>query len=372
MILAPGATIGILGAGQLGRMLAMAAARLGLRSHVFAPETEAPAFDVASAKTIAAYEDEAALAAFAEAVDVITYEFENVPTPCVDFLSTFQPVRPGARALSLTQDRLAEKTFLNELGLRTAPFMAVEDAGGLVRAVAALGRPSILKTRRFGYDGKGQALIREGSNLSALHRGLGGAPTILEGFVAFEREVSVIAARSLEGAFAAFDICENEHERHILARTLVPAAIAPATAAAAVSIARQILEALDYVGVLAVEMFVTREADGLEGLVVNELAPRVHNSGHWTIDGAQTSQFEQHVRAIVGWPLGATTRRGRIEMHNLIGEEAAEWRDVLSQPDLSLHLYGKMEVRPGRKMGHVTRILPECESAGGQSLDNGR
>ncbi|HEY4926307.1 MAG TPA: 5-(carboxyamino)imidazole ribonucleotide synthase [Roseiarcus sp.] len=365
MILAPGATIGILGAGQLGRMLAMAAARLGLRSHVFAPETEAPAFDVASAKTIAAYEDETALAAFAEAVDVITYEFENVPTPCVDFLSTFQPVRPGARALSLTQDRLTEKSFLNDLGLRTAPFMAVEDAGGLVRAVGSLGRPSILKTRRFGYDGKGQALIREGSNLSALHRGLGGAPTILEGFINFEREVSVIAARGLDGAFAAFDICENEHERHILAQTRVPAAIAPATAAAAVSIARQILEALDYVGVLAVEMFVTREADGLEGLVINELAPRVHNSGHWTIDGAQTSQFEQHIRAIVGWPLGATTRRGRIEMHNIIGEEAAGWREVLSQPDLSLHLYGKMEVRPGRKMGHVTRILPESGSGSG-------
>jgi 5-(carboxyamino)imidazole ribonucleotide synthase len=370
MILAPGATIGILGAGQLGRMLAMAAARLGLRSHVFAPETEAPAFDVASARTSGDYEDEAALAAFARAVDVVTYEFENVPTACVDFLSVLRPVRPGVRALSLTQDRLVEKTFLSDLGLRTAPFVAVEDAGALVRAVAALGRPSILKTRRFGYDGKGQALIREGSNLSALYRGLGGAPTILEGFVNFEREVSVIAARSPEGAFAAFDICENEHEKHILARTRVPAAIAPAAAAAAVAIAQQVLEALDYVGVLTVEMFVTREADGLEGLVINELAPRVHNSGHWTIDGAQTSQFEQHVRAIAGWPLGGAKRRGRIEMRNLIGGEAAEWRDILAEPDLSLHLYGKMEVRPGRKMGHVTRILREETDGSGQTLDN--
>ena len=370
MILVPGATIGILGAGQLGRMLAMAAAKLGLRSHVFAPEAEAPAFDVASARTIGAYEDEAALTAFAETVDVVTYEFENVPTPCVDFLSALRPVRPGVRALSLTQDRWVEKSFLSDLGLRTAPFMAVEDAGALVRAVAALGRPSILKTRRFGYDGKGQALIREGSNLSALYRGLGGAPTILEGFVNFEREVSVVAARGLEGAFAAFDICENEHERHILARTRVPAAIAPATEAAAVAIARQILEALDYVGVLAVEMFVTREADGLEGLVINELAPRVHNSGHWTIDGAQTSQFEQHVRAIAGWPLGSTARRGRIEMHNLIGEEAAGWPEILAEPGLSLHLYGKMEARPGRKMGHMTRILPEEATGTGQSLDN--
>jgi 5-(carboxyamino)imidazole ribonucleotide synthase len=359
MILSPGATIGILGAGQLGRMLAMSAARLGLRSHIFAPESEAPAFDVASVTTIGAYEDEAALARFAEAIDVATYEFENVPTSCVDFLSTLRPVRPGVRALALTQDRLVEKTFLSDLGLRTAPFMAVEDAGALVRAVAALGRPSILKTRRFGYDGKGQALVREGSNLSALHRGLGGAPTILEGFVNFEREVSVIAARGLEGEFAAFDICENEHEKHILARTRVPAAIAPATETAAMAIARQILEALDYVGVLAVEMFVTREADGLEGLVVNELAPRVHNSGHWTIDGAQTSQFEQHVRAIAGWPLGDATRRGRIEMRNLIGQEAEGWREILGQPGLNLHLYGKMEIRPGRKMGHVTRITPE-------------
>jgi 5-(carboxyamino)imidazole ribonucleotide synthase len=359
MILAPGATIGILGAGQLGRMLAMAAARLGLRSHVFAPEEEAPAFDVASASTTGAFEDEAALAAFAGGVDVVTYEFENVPTSCVDFLSGLRPVRPGVRALSLTQDRLVEKSFLRDLGLKTAPFAAVEDAGGLARAVADLGRPSILKTRRFGYDGKGQALIREGSNLSALYRGLGGAPTILEGFVNFEREVSVVAARGLDGGFAAFDICENEHERHILARTRVPAAIATATEARAVAIARQILEALDYVGVLAVEMFVTRGADGAEDLVVNELAPRVHNSGHWTIDGAQTSQFEQHIRAVAGWPLGATNRRGRIEMRNLIGEEAAAWREILAKPDLSLHLYGKMEVRTGRKMGHVTRVMPE-------------
>ena len=281
-----------------------------------------------------------------------------MPTACAEFLEQRRPVRPGVRALSVTQDRLSEKTFLRDLGLATAPFQQVEDAGALVRAVGALGRPSILKTRRFGYDGKGQALIREGSNLPALHRGLGGAPTLLEGFVTFEREVSVLAARSVEGAFSAFDVCENEHEHHILARTHVPARIAPATEVQAKAIARRIVEALDYVGLLAVELFVTREPDGAEGLVVNELAPRVHNSGHWTLDGAQTSQFEQHVRAIAGWPLGATTRRGRIEMHNLIGEDAEEWRDILAQPDLCLHLYGKLEVRPGRKMGHVTRVLP--------------
>jgi 5-(carboxyamino)imidazole ribonucleotide synthase len=195
--------------------------------------------------------------------------------------------------------------------------------------------------------------------VSALHRTLGGEPMILEGFVAFEREVSVIAARSLEGATAAYDLCENEHERHILARTRVPARVAPGLEAAAKSIAARVLEALDYVGVVGVELFVVRGEDGAERLVVNEIAPRVHNSGHWTIEGAQTSQFEQHIRAIAGWPLGSPTRRGGIEMHNLIGEEVDEWRDILAQPDLSLHLYGKLETRPGRKMGHITRVLPE-------------
>jgi 5-(carboxyamino)imidazole ribonucleotide synthase len=356
--LSPGATIGILGAGQLGRMLAMAAARLGLKSHIFAPEADAPAFDVATAKTIAAYEDEEALARFAAAVDVVTYEFENVPIACAEFLSERRPLRPNARALALTQDRLPEKTFLKDIGLKTAPFLAVEDAGALVRAVASLGRPAILKTRRFGYDGKGQALVREGADLSALFRGLGGEPTILEGFVRFEREVSMIAARNLDGDFAAYDLCENEHERHILARTRLPASASPATEAGAREIARQIIEALDYVGVLAVELFLVRDYDGAEGLVVNEVAPRVHNSGHWTIDGALTSQFEQHIRAIAGWPLGSPRRLGAIEMRNLIGEEAASWLDILAQPDLRLHLYGKPEARPGRKMGHVTRVTP--------------
>ncbi|MBV8795677.1 MAG: 5-(carboxyamino)imidazole ribonucleotide synthase [Hyphomicrobiales bacterium] len=362
MILSPGATIGILGAGQLGRMLAMAALKVGLRTHIFSPETEAPAYDAAAARTVAAFEDEAALARFAEGVDVVTYEFENVPTSTVEFLSQRVTVRPGARALALTQDRLTEKTFLRDLGHKVAPFVGVEDAGALVRAVAELGRPSILKTRRFGYDGKGQSLIREGSNVAAVHRTLGSAPMILEGFVAFEREASVVAARSLEGEIAAYDLCENEHERHILARTRAPARVSAETAAEAKRIVASVLEALDYVGVLAVEMFVTRDHNGREALVVNEIAPRVHNSGHWTLEGAQTSQFEQHIRAIAGWPLGATTRRGRIEMHNLIGEDAEDWRDILARPDLGLHLYGKLEIRPGRKMGHVTRVFPEAPS----------
>jgi 5-(carboxyamino)imidazole ribonucleotide synthase len=362
MILSPGATVGILGAGQLGRMLAVAALKLGLRAHIFAPESAAPAYDAAAARTVAAFDDERALARFAEAVDVATFEFENVPTATVELLAGRVPVRPGVRALAQTQDRLVEKTFLRDLGLKTAPFAKVEDAGALVRAVAELGRPAILKTRRFGYDGKGQSLIREGSNVAAVHRTLGQAPMILEGFVAFEREVSVVAARSLEGEIVAYDLCENEHERHILARTRAPARVSPETAAEAKRIAGQVLEALEYVGVLAVEMFVVRDRHGGEGLIVNEVAPRVHNSGHWTIEGAQTSQFEQHIRAIAGWPLGVPDRRGRAEMHNLIGEDAEEWRDILAQPDLSLHLYGKLEIRPDRKMGHVTRIFPETAS----------
>ena len=357
MTLSPGATIGILGAGQLGRMLAIAALKLGLRTHIFAPEAAAPAYDAAAARTVAAFDDEAALTRFAEAVDVATFEFENVPTATVEFLAGRVPVRPGVRALAQTQDRLVEKTFLRDLGLKTAPFVKVEDAGALVRAVAELGRPAILKTRRLGYDGKGQSLIREGSNVAAVHRTLGSAPMILEGFVAFEREVSVVAARSLEGEIVAYDLCENEHERHILARTRAPARVGPETSVQAKRIAGQVLEALEYVGVLAVEMFVVRDRHGHEGLIVNEIAPRVHNSGHWTIEGAQTSQFEQHIRAIAGWPLGVTTRRGRAEMHNLIGEDAQEWSDILAQPDLSLHLYGKLEIRPDRKMGHVTRNL---------------
>ena len=358
MILAPGATIGVLGAGQLGRMLAMAALKIGLRCHVYAPEADAPAYDAAHARTVAAYEDEAALLRFAQVCDLVTFEFENVPRSCLEFLQRHRPVRPSPLSLALTQDRLSEKAFLRDLGLETAPFADVPDAEALLRAVHDIGRPSILKTRRFGYDGKGQTMIREGSDLGAAHRALGAGPMILEGFVAFEREVSVVAARSLEGAVAAYDLCENEHERHILARTRVPAHVGAPLEAAAREIAEKVLVGLDYVGVIGVEMFVARDGRG-ERLIVNEIAPRVHNSGHWTIEGAETSQFEQHIRAIAGWPLGAARRRGAIEMRNLIGEEAEDWRDILAEPDMSLHLYGKLETRPGRKMGHVTRVLRE-------------
>ena len=364
MTLSPGATIGILGGGQLGRMLALAAARLGLRTHVYCPDPDSPAFEVASACTIQAYEDEAALRDFASAVDVVTYEFENVPARTAEVLAAVRPVRPDAAALAASQDRLVEKQFMASLGIATAPFVAVDTAGAMPRAVAQLGRPSILKTRRFGYDGKGQTTIKDGSDLAAAFRSLGGGECILEGVVPFVKEVSVVCARGLDGGFAAFDVCENAHRGGILHRTLAPATLAPETAAEAVATAKKIADALAYVGVLAVEFFVMVEA-GRESLAVNEIAPRVHNSGHWTEAGAVTSQFEQHVRAICGWPLGATTRHGaRVEMENLIGDEAAGWEALLAEPGVCLHLYGKEEARPGRKMGHWTRVQGEGEAQG--------
>lgn len=354
----PGDTIGILGSGQLGRMLAMAAARLGLRTHIYAPDP-GPALDVAAAATIAPYEDEAALAAFAESVKVVSYEFENVPAGSAAVLAARRPVRPGPDALQTTQDRLTEKDFLNRLGIPTAPYAAVDDAVGLAAAIARLGYPAILKTRRFGYDGKGQAMIREGADLAEIFRSLGSQPAILEGVVPFVREVSVVGARGLDGAFEAWDVCENEHEHHILARTIVPANLRDSAAGTAIQMTASIAAALDYVGVITVEMFVVESADGDQKLVVNEIAPRVHNSGHWTIDGSVTSQFEQHVRAICGWPLGSTRRHGRIEMRNLIGAQALNWQELLTDSGLSLHLYGKHEARPGRKMGHTTKIHPD-------------
>ena len=357
-MLAPGDTIGILGGGQLGRMLSVAAARLGLRAHVYCPDPDSPAFDVCSARTVAPYEDEAELAGFAAAVDVVTYEFENVPARTAEVLAAIRPVRPDAAALAASQDRLVEKEFVSSLGIRTAPFMNVDTAGSLARAVAQLGRPAILKTRRFGYDGKGQTTIREGTDLAVAFRSLGGVPAILEGVVPFAKEISVVCARGLDGTFVAFDVCENEHANHILHRTTAPAGIAPATAARAVEIARTIADALHYVGVLAVELFVTRE-EGAEALRVNEIAPRVHNSGHWTEAAAATSQFEQHIRAVAGWPLGATTRHGAgVEMQNLVGAAVSDWHRLMATPDVALNLYGKAEERAGRKMGHWTRILP--------------
>jgi 5-(carboxyamino)imidazole ribonucleotide synthase len=355
----PGSTIGILGSGQLGRMLAQAAAQLGLKTHIYAPD-RGPAFDVSTLCTLGSYEDEAALAVFAESVAVVTYEFENVPAGAAAILNAHRPVLPGPDALAITQDRLSEKNFLSGLGIAIAPFLPVDDEQGLVRAMAQLGAPAILKTRRFGYDGKGQAMLREGADLPAAFSSLGGLPCVLEGVVPFAREVSVVAARAQDGSYSAFDVCENQHENHILSLTRAPARIGADTAASAIEVTRKIMDALKYVGVIAVEMFIVEERAGdtlVERIVVNEIAPRVHNSGHWTQDGAVTSQFEQHVRAICGWPLGSTRRHGQIEMRNLIGDEVHRWRDLLGESGACVRLYGKHEARPGRKMGHVTRIV---------------
>ena len=354
-----GQTVGILGGGQLARMLAIAAAELGLRAHVYAPEPDSPAFGVAAACSQAGYDDREALTLFAAAVDVVTYEFENVPAAAVATLETMRPVRPGRRALEITQDRLSEKSFVQELGIETAPFVAVDDAGALARAVAQIGRPAILKTRRFGYDGKGQVAVREGSDLGAIFRSLD-APAILEGVVSFSREVSCVGARGEDGAFRAYPLCENRHENGILATTRLPAAVRDGTEAMGLAIAGRIAAALDYVGVLAVELFVVADPahpDG-ERLVVNEIAPRVHNSGHWTRGGAVTSQFEQHIRAIAGWPLGSPRPLGMIDMRNLVGTAVQDWAAILAEEGASLQLYGKAETRPGRKMGHVTRVTP--------------
>lgn len=354
-MLAPGSVIGILGGGQLGRMIALAAAELGLKVHVLCPDPDSPAFQVSAAHICAAYDDFAALERFAAGVAVVTYEFENVPLATAEFLAARVPLRPGAKALAITQDRLAEKGFVRDLGIETAPFAPVDDLAGLEAAVAAIGLPAVLKTRRFGYDGKGQVMIRPGDDLTAAWHALGRQGAILEGFVRFVREVSVVAARRGDGAFCAFDVTENVHREHILHTSTVPATLSDAAARQARATARAIGDALGYEGVFAVELFVVAEG-GAERVIVNEIAPRVHNSGHWTQDGAVTSQFEQHVRAIAGWPLGEAARLGRAQMTNLIGEDVHDWHALLAEPGARLHLYGKEEARAGRKMGHVVRV----------------
>lgn len=357
-VLQPDATIGILGGGQLGRMLALAAARLGLKCHVFCPEPHSSAFDVVRQITEADYADTAALDRFAAGVDVITYEFENVPAGTATFLSARKPVLPDPKVLAITQDRLAEKNFIASLGIATARCEQIDSPRMLAAAIERIGHPAVLKTRRLGYDGKGQAAIRNGADHAAAWREIGAQPAILEAFVPFEREISVVAARTRDGKIACFDVIENEHRDHILKTSRVPAAVSPAIAAEATRIAGRIAEAFGYVGVLAVEMFVVKDDAG-HAVLVNEIAPRVHNSGHWTIDGASVSQFEQHIRAIAGWPLATPVRRGRIEMMNLIGAEIEDYRKWLEVPNTAVHLYGKAGVRPGRKMGHVTRVFPE-------------
>ena len=348
--LASGATIGILGGGQLGRMLSVAAARLGFRTHIFEPGANPPAGHVADQVTTAAYEDEAALRAFAASVDVITYEFENIPTAALDILEKLRPIRPNRRTLAVSQDRLTEKAFLSEQGLMTAPFAAVDDAIDLDEAIAEIGTPAILKTRRFGYDGKGQARLKSADDAEQALADMAGAPAILEGFVNFSHEVSVIGARGLDGSVSCFDPGENVHRDGILHTTTVPARLSPAQRTDAVLLTAKILGALDYVGVMGVELFVTPA-----GLVVNEIAPRVHNSGHWTQNGCTIDQFEQHIRAVAGWPLGDGKRHSDVVMENLIGDDIDRIPEI-TKTDTAIHLYGKAEAKPGRKMGHINRI----------------
>ena len=354
--LPPGSTIGILGGGQLGRMLALAAARLGLKSHVYSDEPNAPAFDVAASCTVGSFEDEAALGAFAASVGVVTCEFENVPARALEIAGKRAPVHPPAKAFAVAQDRLVEKDFMRGLGIPVADYADVHDEQSLRDALARVKLPAILKTRRFGYDGKGQALVRDEAEAFAALRQLGGLPAIIERLVTFEREISVIVVRGKDGEMKFYDLVENVHQHGILAISRVPAHIHNDCAEEARRIAGKIAGALGHVGVLCVEMF-QRGAD-TPHLLVNEIAPRVHNSGHWTIDACAVSQFEQHIRAIAGWPLAAPSRHSDAVMENLIGDEVESWRERAAEPRLALHLYGKSEIRPGRKMGHFTKLLP--------------
>lgn len=355
----PGSTIGILGDGQLGRMIALAAARLGYRCHTFADKPDSPAAQVCAASTLADYRDTKALDAFAAAVDVVTLEFENVPEESVRYLSGRVPVRPGPDVLAIAQDRMLEKDFLNSIGIPTAPYAHVTDLPTLEAAVTRIGRPCVLKTAKFGYDGKGQVAIGADTDLAAALRETNTDHAVLEGWVDFALEISVIVGRGLDGEMAAYVPVENRHVNHILDTTVVPAGVSPGIAARAGDIARKAAESLNVIGLLAVEMFVTWDGD----VLVNEIAPRPHNSGHWTIDACAISQFQQLVRAICGLPLGSTERHSDAVMKNLIGDEANQWLDLLAEPGARLHLYGKSEIRPGRKMGHVTRMRPFGETA---------
>jgi 5-(carboxyamino)imidazole ribonucleotide synthase len=353
MSVKPGSVIGIVGGGQLGRMLAMAAAQLGYRCHIYAPDDAPAAAEVAASFTRGAWDDEAALAGFARQVDVATFEFENIAAPALAAVAAETMLHPPIRALEIAQDRLTEKQFISGLGGRPAPYAAVGDRAGLGAALAQVGVPAILKTRRFGYDGKGQARLAAAADADRAWEETGGVPAVLEAFVDFEAEFSILLCRSAKGETVVWDAPRNVHEGGILMQSTVPAgAELDGAIAEAVALSRRAADALDHVGVLTLEYFATPA-----GPVFNEMAPRVHNSGHWTIEGALTSQFENHVRAICGLPLGATDLVvPRVEMRNLIGADAESWAEILADRSAHLHLYGKGEGRPGRKMGHVTRL----------------
>jgi 5-(carboxyamino)imidazole ribonucleotide synthase len=350
--LAPGSTIGILGGGQLGRMLSVAASQLGFDVCIFTDEPDSPAGRVSAKTIIASYTDAAALADFSRRVNVVTTEFENVPADTAEALiQAGAKVAPSPSALAIAQDRFDEKSFFVSSGIATPRFAAIGSQADLDAAITKIGAPAILKTRRLGYDGRGQIRIRTSADAAGAYEKLG-APGILEGFCAFEREISIIAARGWDGSVAFYDLCENEHAGGILSRTTLPAKFDAKVEQQARAAAQAVLEAFDYVGVLTIEFFVMPDGS----LVANEMAPRVHNSGHWTIEGALTSQFEQHIRAVAGWPLGPTTRVAGIEMLNLIGEDANAWPELSGDPNVRLHLYGKRDARSGRKMGHFTKL----------------
>lgn len=359
----PGATVGVMGGGQLGRMFAVAARTMGYRVHVFSPERNGPAAQFADFATVADYNHEPQVLAFARAVDVVTFEFENIPVQTAEWCATQCPVRPAGAVLHIAQNRLREKTFLSGAGVPIAPFRAVRSERDLADAIAQIGCPAILKTAAFGYDGKGQQAIASGDDLAKIWEASSADKSVLEGAILFEREVSVIVARGIDGEMATFPVCENIHRDHVLDVTVVPARIEPRVESAAAELARVIAEKLDLVGLLAVEMFLTRSGD----LLVNELAPRPHNSGHWTIEACLTSQFEQHVRAVCGLPLGATDMLRPAAMANLLGDVWQEgephWRNALGLPGVHLHLYGKDEPRPRRKMGHLTAFGSDSAEA---------
>ena len=350
-ILEPGSRIGILGGGQLGRMLAVAATRLGFKSHIFDPSENSPASQVACKTSIASFENEKALIKFANSVDVITYEFENIPTSALDVLEKIVPIRPGREALRVSQDRIIEKDFLSGIGLKTTPYQIVDGFNSLHSASEVIGFPAILKTTRLGYDGKGQVRLSENSDIEKEYKKLGDNILIYEGFVDFEFEVSVIAARNLSGQVACYDPGQNVHINGILHSTTIPSQLNSQQTVDAVLIASKILESLNYVGVLGVELFYTKS-----GLIVNEIAPRVHNSGHWTQNGCTIDQFEQHIRAITNWPLGDGTRHTNVVMQNLIGDEVKNVSELAKDENISLNLYGKTEIKPGRKMGHFNLV----------------
>jgi 5-(carboxyamino)imidazole ribonucleotide synthase len=355
----PGAAIGILGSGQLGRMFAISARRMGYRVHTLSPDTDTPAGQISDCEIKAGYHDLDAVRDFARRVDVVTFEFENVPAATAAEAARFAPVRPDGSVLHIAQHRVREKTFLRDAGFPVAAFRVVRNHAELQQAVAEIGCPAVLKTAGFGYDGHGQAMVRRPEDADAAYRKIGSGEAVLEGFVDFACEVSVVAARSADGSFAHYGVVENRHRNHILDATIAPGPHAPE----AVEIARAILTKLNVTGVLAVEFFVRRDGS----LVVNELAPRPHNSGHFTIDACVTSQFEQQLRAVCGLPLGSTEQVRPAAMVNLLGDlwsgSAPDWAAACALPGVKLHLYGKGEARPGRKMGHITALGPDAEAA---------